>query len=55
MVLLTQDELRTGANKTSDNYPSQAAKPIGQSLSENGVSNLLANAFKNIYTNDLGV
>ena len=52
LVLLTQDELRTGANKTSDDYPSQAAKPISQSQSENGVSNLLANAFKNICTND---
>ncbi|XP_050268082.1 histone-lysine N-methyltransferase ATXR7 isoform X1 [Quercus robur] len=49
---LNEDELRTGANKTSDDYPSQAAKPISQSLSENGVSNLLANAFKNICTND---
>ncbi|KAL4650567.1 hypothetical protein ACB092_01G096400 [Castanea dentata] len=49
---LNEDELRTGANKTSDDYLSQAAKPISQSLSDNGVSNLLASAFKDICTNE---
>jgi hypothetical protein len=44
------DEFRTGGTETSDNYLSQAAKPINQSLSENCMSNLLEKVFKDLCT-----
>lgn len=44
------DELRTSGTETSDNYLSQAAKPINQSLSENCMSNLLEKVFKDLCT-----
>ncbi|KAG6648175.1 histone-lysine N-methyltransferase ATXR7 isoform X1 [Carya illinoinensis] len=44
------DELRTSANETSSNDPSQAAKPMNQRLSESCMSNLLASVFKDLCT-----
>lgn len=48
----TCDELRTFSDDTSDNYPSQGAKCISLSLSENRMSNSLATLFKNLCTHD---